>query len=515
MSDLATSTTPTSIIAGADSEQPDVAAATAAAVEAFAAYRATTPEERERLPRGGRGRDRGRQGRDHPGGGPRERPARGPDHRRGRPHHRPAAAVRRRRPPGRPPRRPHRPGAAGPRARCRAPTSASAGAARPGRGLRRQQLPARLLHRGRRHRLGARRRLPGRRQGATTPTRAPASSSAAPSPTPSQTSGLPAGTFSCSTVRASSSARRWWPTRASRRSASPAPVPAASPSCRAAAARPEPIPVYAEMSLDQPGRSCSPGALRGRRRRARPGVRRLPDARLRPVLHQPRPGLLPSGEPGDAFCAPPATRRRAARRPADAHPGIADAYASGDRGLRGTDGIRVVGEGAAAGEHAPAPVVFEHRAELLAIDDSTRAPTRSSAPPASWSATTTSADLLPAASRPSRASSPRPCTPPTATPTTRAALLPVLELKAGRILFNGWPTGVEVGHAMVHGGPFPATSDSRTTSRRHPGDRAVPAAGRLPERAGRSCCPRPLRDANPWRLNRRIDGTLSRAGGNA
>jgi NADP-dependent aldehyde dehydrogenase len=43
-------------------------------------------------------------------------------------------------------------------------------------------------------------------------------------------------------------------------------------------------------------------------------------------------------------------------------------------------------------------------------------------------------------------------------------LLPVLERKAGRILANGWPTGVEVSHAMVHGGPFPATSDSRTTS---------------------------------------------------
>jgi NADP-dependent aldehyde dehydrogenase len=43
-------------------------------------------------------------------------------------------------------------------------------------------------------------------------------------------------------------------------------------------------------------------------------------------------------------------------------------------------------------------------------------------------------------------------------------LLPVLERKAGRILVNGWPTGVEVTHAMVHGGPFPATSDSRTTS---------------------------------------------------
>ena len=43
-------------------------------------------------------------------------------------------------------------------------------------------------------------------------------------------------------------------------------------------------------------------------------------------------------------------------------------------------------------------------------------------------------------------------------------LLPVLERKAGRLLFNGFPTGVEVSHAMVHGGPYPATSDPRFTS---------------------------------------------------
>jgi NADP-dependent aldehyde dehydrogenase len=42
--------------------------------------------------------------------------------------------------------------------------------------------------------------------------------------------------------------------------------------------------------------------------------------------------------------------------------------------------------------------------------------------------------------------------------------LPVLERKAGRLIANGWPTGVEVSHAMVHGGPFPATSDGRSTS---------------------------------------------------
>ncbi|TDC88074.1 aldehyde dehydrogenase (NADP(+)) [Actinomadura sp. 7K507] len=45
-----------------------------------------------------------------------------------------------------------------------------------------------------------------------------------------------------------------------------------------------------------------------------------------------------------------------------------------------------------------------------------------------------------------------------------ARLLPVLERLAGRIVWDGWPTGVRVGHAMVHGGPFPATSDARTTS---------------------------------------------------
>ncbi|MDG6079265.1 aldehyde dehydrogenase (NADP(+)) [Erythrobacter litoralis] len=43
-------------------------------------------------------------------------------------------------------------------------------------------------------------------------------------------------------------------------------------------------------------------------------------------------------------------------------------------------------------------------------------------------------------------------------------LLPVMEQLAGRIIANAWPTGVDVTHAMVHGGPFPATSDGRSTS---------------------------------------------------
>lgn len=45
-----------------------------------------------------------------------------------------------------------------------------------------------------------------------------------------------------------------------------------------------------------------------------------------------------------------------------------------------------------------------------------------------------------------------------------ARMMPLLEHKVGRLIANGWPTGVEVSHAMVHGGPFPATSDGRSTS---------------------------------------------------
>lgn len=45
-----------------------------------------------------------------------------------------------------------------------------------------------------------------------------------------------------------------------------------------------------------------------------------------------------------------------------------------------------------------------------------------------------------------------------------ASLVAALETLAGRLVFNGWPTGVEVCSAMVHGGPWPATTDSRFTS---------------------------------------------------
>lgn len=84
-------------------------------------------------------------------------------------------------------------------------------------------------------------------------------------------------------------------------------------------------------------------------------------------------------------------------------------------------------------------------------------------------------------------------------------LLPTLERKAGRILVNGWPTGVEVCDSMVHGGPFPATSDSRTTS---VGTAAIfrflrPVCYQdLPE----ALLPEALQANNPLSLRRLVDG---------
>ena len=87
---------------------------------------------------------------------------------------------------------------------------------------------------------------------------------------------------------------------------------------------------------------------------------------------------------------------------------------------------------------------------------------------------------------------------------TAAAILPLLQRKVGRVLVNGWPTGVEVTPAMVHGGPYPATSDGRSTS-----------VGTLAMmRFLRPVCfqdvpddllPPPLRAANPWNVPIRRD----------
>ena len=84
-------------------------------------------------------------------------------------------------------------------------------------------------------------------------------------------------------------------------------------------------------------------------------------------------------------------------------------------------------------------------------------------------------------------------------------LIRILGRKAGRLIFNGFPTGVEVTHAMVHGGPYPSTSDPRFTS---VGSLAIYRFARpvcfqgFPE----AMLPPELQEANPLGINRLRDG---------
>ncbi|HVN99310.1 MAG TPA: aldehyde dehydrogenase (NADP(+)) [Steroidobacteraceae bacterium] len=86
-----------------------------------------------------------------------------------------------------------------------------------------------------------------------------------------------------------------------------------------------------------------------------------------------------------------------------------------------------------------------------------------------------------------------------------ATVLPRLERRVGRVIFNGFGTGVEVCDAMVHGGPYPATSDGRSTS---VGSLAIMRFVRPVsyQDVPAELLPPPLREENPWRLPRRVDG---------
>jgi 2,5-dioxopentanoate dehydrogenase len=89
-------------------------------------------------------------------------------------------------------------------------------------------------------------------------------------------------------------------------------------------------------------------------------------------------------------------------------------------------------------------------------------------------------------------------------------LIEILESRVGRLILNAFPTGVEVTHAMVHGGPYPATSDGRFTS---VGSQAIFRFARpvcyqgFPDHA----LPEELQDANPLGIWRMLDGQMTRA----
>ena len=271
--------------------------------------------------------------------------------------------------------------------------------------------------------------------------------------------------------------------------------------------RPQPIPVYAEMSSINPV-FLLPEALAAR---GESSARALVDSLVMGVgQFCTNPGLLLAieGPSLDKFRA--AAVAAIGGKPAATMltPGIHGAFTKGVAKLADINGLSQVGCGLeATGPNQARPAFFEASAQQFLADERMHAEVFG---PSTVLVTCRNADDLVAVARAVEGQLTVTVQADAGDHALAARLLPTLERKAGRILFNGYPTGVEVCFAMVHGGPFPATSDTRTTS---VGTTAI-------DRFLRPVCyqnlpadllPEAVKDGNPLKLWRLKDGELGHA----
>lgn len=274
----------------------------------------------------------------------------------------------------------------------------------------------------------------------------------------------------------------------------------------AAAARPEPIPVYAEMG------SINPVVVTAAALRERGGA--IAEAYTNSLLlgagqFCTKPGIVlaPDDDGGRGFVDAAAERVRTATPGPLLSPTVRDGLRDRVGHTTALGDVEVVAQGQAPeglGHHSlllatSAPALVRHADELLAEhfgpvgvvaryngeDDLLRAVERL---PGSLAVALHLTDAETAA---------------------RADLVRALTSRCGRLVFNGWPTGVAVTHAMHHGGPYPATTDASHTS---VGTTAVRRFLRpvCYQGAPEPLLPPALRDDNPRGIWRLVDGHLTR-----
>lgn len=230
----------------------------------------------------------------------------------------------------------------------------------------------------------------------------------------------------------------------------------------AAAARPEPITVFAEMGSVNPV-FLLPEALAGRRDDIVRGL--VGSVTLGAGQFCTKPGLVfvPEGPEVDSFVAHLGEAMRETPAFTLLAAGIAEGYQQGVAEVTGVDGVAVAGASEADGGGSTGATgrvfvtdakTFQSHARLheevfgpatLVVRCASREELLSLARALDGSLTATihgtEAELK-----------------------EHLDLVDALEDRAGRLVFNGYPTGVEVCHSMHHGGPYPATTDVRSTS---------------------------------------------------
>lgn len=267
-----------------------------------------------------------------------------------------------------------------------------------------------------------------------------------------------------------------------------------------AAAREEPIPVYAEMSSINPV-FVLPGAMRERGAEIATGLHG--SVTLGVGQFCTNPGLVMVGGELDASFSE--TFENLMRETAAATmltSGICDAYREGVGRLAAIDGVEALVSPADAAGSAAGAAVFKTDAKTFlagqGIDDEVFGP-------ATLLVTDDGREQLLEIARTMEGQLTATLHGNEEDLREYADLIQVLETRVGRLVVNSFPTGVEVNHSIVHGGPYPATSDGRSTS---VGTQAIYRFARPVCYQGfpQGALPDELTDANPLGIKQLVDG---------
>jgi NADP-dependent aldehyde dehydrogenase len=276
----------------------------------------------------------------------------------------------------------------------------------------------------------------------------------------------------------------------------------------AAARRREPIPVYAEMGSSNP-LFVLPRALKERGEAIAKGLAASVTLGAGQFCTNPGLTVLAPADAGETFLR--AVGDALAGSPAGTvvHAGIKSAYDAGLAERVSLPGVAMAARAAAKGAHPST----EAQPALLVTDAATfaaRAPLHEELyGPATVAVRCTTRDELLDLARGLEGHLTATVHGTEADLAEHADLLAVLGRKVGRLVVNGFPTGVEVSPAMHHGGPYPATTDARATS---VGTAAIARFARplcfqdVPE----ALLPAELRSANPRGIWRLLDGAFTK-----
>ena len=271
-----------------------------------------------------------------------------------------------------------------------------------------------------------------------------------------------------------------------------------------AAARPAPIPVFAEMSSVNPV-FILPEILKHKPEELAAGLHA--SVTLGVGQFCTNPGLVfVEGGHAAKNCLEKLGKLMAATPPGTMlTAGICAAYGAGVERLSGTPGVRQIAQAGAAGSSAGASLFVTEAKTLFhnhGLMDEMFGPSTLVVECSSREEMFAAAQRLEGQLTATIHATPDELA-------THRELVALLETKAGRLILNGFPTGVEVCHAMTHGGPYPSTADGRSTS---VGTRAIERFLRpvsfqnFPDAA----LPDELKEANPLGIWRLVDGALRR-----